>query len=143
MSTSNTAEMIDPRIFQDLQTKIDEDADIREQLKAILQVLERQGRNAQSVLSRAHSTPAAQREIPLQLFYLSCTDQSSDSCHPSSRSSSSGRDRKYRKVVSPSIRVTILQVRCLSSNDTQNTGTMACGQEMCRTRSLAFFFVGG
>jgi len=51
--------MIDPKIFQDLQVKIDEDAEVREQLKAILQTLERQGRNAQSVLSRAHSTPAA------------------------------------------------------------------------------------
>ena len=53
--------MVDPRIFEDLQAKIDEDADIRDQIKAILQILERQGRNAQSVLSRAHSTPAAQR----------------------------------------------------------------------------------
>lgn len=51
--------MIDPKIFEDLQTKIDEDAEVRDQIKAILQTLERQCRNAQSVLSRAHSTPAA------------------------------------------------------------------------------------
>lgn len=57
-----TSGMVDPRIFEDLQTKIDEDADTREQLKTILQLLERQGRHAQSVLSRAHSTPAAQCE---------------------------------------------------------------------------------
>ncbi|KAH6683027.1 Translin [Halenospora varia] len=51
--------MINARIFEDLQTKIDEDADVRDQIKVILQTLERQGRNAQSILSRAHSTPAA------------------------------------------------------------------------------------
>ncbi|CZT44261.1 probable translin [Rhynchosporium secalis] len=51
--------MVDPRIFEQLQTKIDDDADVRDQIRAITQTLERQGRNAQSVLSRAHSTPAA------------------------------------------------------------------------------------
>ena len=52
--------MVDPRIFEDLQTKIDEDAQVREQIRTILQTLERQGRVAQSILSRAHSTPASQ-----------------------------------------------------------------------------------
>jgi len=51
--------MVDPKIFENLQTKIDEDAEIRDQIRTILQTLERQGRTAQSVLSRAHSTPAA------------------------------------------------------------------------------------
>lgn len=54
--------MVDPRIFEQLQTRIDEDAEVREQIRAITQTLERQGRNAQSILSRAHSTPAAHRE---------------------------------------------------------------------------------
>ncbi|KAH7407508.1 putative Translin-1 [Cadophora sp. MPI-SDFR-AT-0126] len=51
--------MVDPRIFEQLQAKIDDDAEVRDQIRAITQTLERQGRNAQSVLSRAHSTPAA------------------------------------------------------------------------------------
>jgi hypothetical protein len=55
--------MVDPRIFEQLQTKIDEDSEVREQIKTITQTLERQGRNAQSILSRAHSTPAAHREF--------------------------------------------------------------------------------
>ncbi|XMA13272.1 hypothetical protein WAI453_006063 [Rhynchosporium graminicola] len=54
--------MVDPRIFEQLQTKIDDDADVRDQIRAITQTLERQGRNAQSVLSRAHSTPSANIE---------------------------------------------------------------------------------
>ncbi|ESZ92273.1 putative Translin-1 [Sclerotinia borealis F-4128] len=58
--------MVDPRIFEDLQTKIDEDAEVRDQIKAILQTLERQCRNAQSVLSRAHSTPAAHLQPVLE-----------------------------------------------------------------------------
>ncbi|CAG8958097.1 hypothetical protein HYFRA_00000442 [Hymenoscyphus fraxineus] len=51
--------MVDPKIFEDLQKKIDSDAETRDQIRAILTTLERQGRQAQSVLSRAHSTPAA------------------------------------------------------------------------------------
>lgn len=58
---ASSSGMVDPRIFEDLQTKIDEDAEVRDQIRVITQTLERQGRNAQSILSRAHSTPAAQR----------------------------------------------------------------------------------
>ena len=62
--------MIDPQIFEDLQNKIDEDANVREQIRVILQTLERQERGAQSVLSRAHATPAAERKS-CYLIYLS------------------------------------------------------------------------
>lgn len=58
--------MVDPKIFEQLQTKIDEDAEVRDQIKAIIQTLERQSRNAQSILSRAHSIPAANLEPVLQ-----------------------------------------------------------------------------
>ncbi|TVY19024.1 Translin-1 [Lachnellula arida] len=59
MSNPSETGMVDPRIFEELQNKIDEDAEVREQIRAIVQTLERQGRSAQSILSRAHSTPAA------------------------------------------------------------------------------------
>ncbi|TVY91288.1 Translin [Lachnellula willkommii] len=59
MSNPSETGMVDPRIFEELQNKIDEDAEVREQIRAIVQTLERQGRGAQSILSRAHSTPAA------------------------------------------------------------------------------------
>jgi len=55
------AGMVDPKIFESLQTKIDEDQHVRDNIKIILQSLERQGRTVQSILSRAHSTPAAHR----------------------------------------------------------------------------------
>ena len=71
--------MVNPAIFEDLQTKIDEDSQVREELKNILAVLEKQGeytqlvatlranpiegRGTQSVLSRAHSTPVLKREF--------------------------------------------------------------------------------
>jgi hypothetical protein len=54
--------MIDPQIFEELQNKIDEDGKVRDQIRDIIQTLERQERSAQSILSRAHSTPTAQRE---------------------------------------------------------------------------------
>ncbi|RDW62831.1 hypothetical protein BP5796_11133 [Coleophoma crateriformis] len=60
MADATPTGMVDPRIFEDLQTKIDEDAEVREQIKVILTALERQGRSTQSILSRAHSTPSAQ-----------------------------------------------------------------------------------
>jgi hypothetical protein len=74
--------MVDPAIFEYLQSKIDEDSHVREELKNILQVLEKQGgcqlfipvpqlltsslgRSTQSILSRAHSTPSAYRRNAL------------------------------------------------------------------------------
>jgi hypothetical protein len=62
MADINDPGMVNSKIFEDLQKKIDDDAETREQLRAFLQTLERQGRVAQSVLSRAHSTPVAHRK---------------------------------------------------------------------------------
>ncbi|KAG7009977.1 translin [Physcia stellaris] len=58
--------MVDPAIFKHLQTKIDEDSAIREELRNILQDLEKQSRSTQSILSRAHSIPAAQMPVNLK-----------------------------------------------------------------------------
>ncbi|KAL4926222.1 translin [Aspergillus undulatus] len=52
--------MIDRAIFESLQTKIDEEATVRDELRDIVQNLARKGRSTQAALSRAHSTPAAQ-----------------------------------------------------------------------------------
>ncbi|POS86054.1 Translin, partial [Erysiphe pulchra] len=54
------AENIKTEIFDKLQSKIDADVIVREQIKEITQTLERQGRITLSMLSRAHSTPEAQ-----------------------------------------------------------------------------------
>ena len=37
--------LVDPSVFQSLQAKIDEDSSVREELKIILQNLEKQGTN--------------------------------------------------------------------------------------------------
>ena len=42
-SQSATAGMIDPTIFEQLQAQIDDDGHVREELRNILQKLERQG----------------------------------------------------------------------------------------------------
>ncbi|CAF9903376.1 MAG: hypothetical protein HETSPECPRED_000240 [Heterodermia speciosa] len=52
--------MVDPAIFEHLQTKINEDSAVREELRSKTQELEKQGRTTQSILSRAHSIPVAQ-----------------------------------------------------------------------------------
>ncbi|EAS28416.3 recombination hotspot-binding protein [Coccidioides immitis RS] len=49
--------MIDQSIFEDLQSKIDEESQIRDELQEIVQALSRRGRNTQAILSRAHYTP--------------------------------------------------------------------------------------
>jgi hypothetical protein len=59
---------IDAQIFEDLQNSIDADAQVRDQIKTIIQALEKQGRSVHSTLSRAHSTPASQREDAFILF---------------------------------------------------------------------------
>ncbi|KKK14551.1 hypothetical protein P175DRAFT_0435899 [Aspergillus ochraceoroseus IBT 24754] len=52
--------MIDREIFENLQSKIDEEAAVRDELHEIVQNLARKGRSTQATLSRAHSTPADQ-----------------------------------------------------------------------------------
>jgi hypothetical protein len=62
MAGSNAVGMVDPQIFEDLQAKIDEDTQVKEKIRVILQILERQGRTARSILSRAHSIPTSKRK---------------------------------------------------------------------------------
>ncbi|KAK2735912.1 hypothetical protein FQN57_001052 [Myotisia sp. PD_48] len=52
--------MIDTSIFESLQSKIDAEATIREELQNIVQDLSKRGRSIQALLSRAHSIPADQ-----------------------------------------------------------------------------------
>ncbi|KAK0664138.1 Translin-1 [Lasiodiplodia hormozganensis] len=54
--------MVDPAIFEQLQERVDQDSNVREELRDIIQTLEKHGRSAQSVLARAHSTSSA--ELP-------------------------------------------------------------------------------
>ncbi|GAM85902.1 hypothetical protein ANO11243_039120 [Dothideomycetidae sp. 11243] len=58
--------MFDSSMFASLQQKIDEEAAVREALREVVQTLEKQDRATQSILSQAHSTPAAQPETTLK-----------------------------------------------------------------------------
>ncbi|CAF9912530.1 hypothetical protein IMSHALPRED_000338 [Imshaugia aleurites] len=58
-SDSTPKGMITPAIFEHLQTKLDEDAQVREEIRNIVQAMERQDRTTMSILSRAHSIPQA------------------------------------------------------------------------------------
>ncbi|KAF2239298.1 translin [Viridothelium virens] len=49
--------MVNPSIFQHLQSKIDEETLVGEELRDIVNLLEKQEKSAQAALSRAHSTP--------------------------------------------------------------------------------------
>ncbi|KAG9383482.1 Translin [Pyrenophora tritici-repentis] len=51
--------MVNQAIFQDLQARIDEDTAVKDELRDIIQALEKHNRNVSFVLSRAHSTPVA------------------------------------------------------------------------------------
>lgn len=55
MATTDGASLIDTGIFASLQAKIDEESEIREELKAIVEGLAKQGRLTQSILSRIHN----------------------------------------------------------------------------------------
>ena len=68
--TPNT--MVDPKVFEDLKAKADEDAMVREELTARIKNLDRDLSYTQGLLTRIHSTPRAEREcIYLQSACLS------------------------------------------------------------------------
>ncbi|KAF1847069.1 Translin [Cucurbitaria berberidis CBS 394.84] len=56
---ASQAGMVNSTIFQDLQARIDEDTAVRDELRDIIQALEKHNRNVSFVLSRAQSTPVA------------------------------------------------------------------------------------
>lgn len=60
--------MVSPAIFESLQTKLDEDAQVREELKNIVQSMERLDRTTTSILSRAHSIPQAHRDTARMVY---------------------------------------------------------------------------
>ncbi|KAL4943029.1 hypothetical protein BDV06DRAFT_221638 [Aspergillus oleicola] len=70
--------MIDRVIFESLQAKIDEEAAVRDELRDIVQNLARKGRSTQAVLSRAHSTPAAQLDPVLSDANSEITSQKAE-----------------------------------------------------------------
>lgn len=76
IAESDSHGLVDPAVFQNLQAKIDEDSSVREELKNILQKLEKQGRATQSILSRVHSIPAAQLQDTLADAWKSVALQS-------------------------------------------------------------------
>ena len=47
-------DMFSPAIFEHLQAKLDEDAQVREELRNIVQIMERQG-GSQSTISSPHT----------------------------------------------------------------------------------------
>ncbi|KAK5099689.1 Translin-1 [Exophiala xenobiotica] len=57
--SSTGASLIDTEIFTSLQAKIDEESEIRDQLKALVENLSKQGRLTQSILSRIHNVPSS------------------------------------------------------------------------------------
>ncbi|PIB01764.1 Translin [Cercospora beticola] len=66
MATPSGNGPVQPGIFEDLQRKIDADAAIKDELREIVQTLEKQDRNTQSILSRAHSTTAQDLPVVVQ-----------------------------------------------------------------------------
>ncbi|KAL2429217.1 Translin-1 [Exophiala dermatitidis] len=61
-STAASSTHVDPAIFSSLQTKIDEEQAIRDELKTHVDALSKQGRLTQSILSRIHNTPTGELE---------------------------------------------------------------------------------
>ncbi|EXJ77206.1 hypothetical protein A1O3_10364 [Capronia epimyces CBS 606.96] len=53
---------VDPAIFSSLQTKIDQEQAIRDELRTHVEALSKQGRLTQSILSRIHNTPTDELE---------------------------------------------------------------------------------
>ncbi|KAI5264508.1 hypothetical protein AUEXF2481DRAFT_34737 [Aureobasidium subglaciale EXF-2481] len=60
--SGNAQGLLQPQIFESLQRKIDEETEVRESIREIVQTLEKQDRSTQAVLSRAHSS--SNNELP-------------------------------------------------------------------------------
>ncbi|KAG9804821.1 hypothetical protein KCU77_g22578, partial [Aureobasidium melanogenum] len=60
--SGNTQGLLQPQIFESLQKKIDEETEVRESIREIVQTLEKQDRSTQAILSRAHSS--SKNELP-------------------------------------------------------------------------------
>ncbi|THV76875.1 Translin [Aureobasidium pullulans] len=54
--------LLQPQIFESLQKKIDEETEVRDSIREIVQTLEKQDRSTQAILSRAHSS--SNSELP-------------------------------------------------------------------------------
>ena len=54
--------MVDPKMFEDLKAKADEDAMVREELTARIKKLDSNVSYTHGLLTRIHSTPRADRE---------------------------------------------------------------------------------
>ena len=54
--------MVDPSIFEHLQNELDEDVQVREEIRNIVQSMERRDRITTSILSRAHSLTQVERK---------------------------------------------------------------------------------
>lgn len=54
-----SSSLIDTSIFTTLQSKIDEETTIRDELKEIVDTLSKQGRLTSSILSRIHNVPSS------------------------------------------------------------------------------------
>lgn len=65
--------MVDPAVFEHLQVKIDEDSQLRQEIRNVVQVLERQGRHTMSILSRAHSIAQADRAVHIHQISKAAT----------------------------------------------------------------------
>ncbi|KAI4742314.1 Translin [Aureobasidium sp. EXF-12298] len=62
--SGNAQGLLQPQIFESLQRKIDEETEVRDSIREIVQALEKQGqdRSTQAILSRAHSSST--NELP-------------------------------------------------------------------------------
>ncbi|KAL8860347.1 MAG: hypothetical protein Q9178_003318 [Gyalolechia marmorata] len=75
MAAAKAPGIVDATIFEQLQADIDDDSLVREEIRNILQRRERQGKVTQSLLSRAHSVPAAELGEVLGAARSSINDQ--------------------------------------------------------------------
>ncbi|KAL2757958.1 hypothetical protein ACRALDRAFT_1068422 [Sodiomyces alcalophilus JCM 7366] len=60
MTEAPNSRLLDPKIFEHLKNKIDEDQQVRDALSLIIQRLDRANSHVQGLLSRVHATPRSQ-----------------------------------------------------------------------------------
>lgn len=118
---------VDPAIFSSLQSKIDEETAIRDELKAFVEILQKQGRLTQSILSRIHNTPTPELEDAVLKPAFDALEQQADTVKKLSEAASKYPFYRWNSIWQRDIQGVITSIQIA---DWLKNGTLATIEEI-------------
>ncbi|RVX70930.1 hypothetical protein B0A52_06087 [Exophiala mesophila] len=118
---------VDPAIFTSLQTKIDEESAIRDELKAFVDTLQKQGRLTQSILSRIHNTPTPELDNTVLKPAFEALEQQAQTVKQLSEAASKYPFYRWNSIWQRDIQAVITSIQIA---DWLKSGTLATIEEI-------------